>query len=49
LKSPFCNAANIGKIPKKAEVAYSCYLLTGDQPDGYGGEAVPRWTLNEKH
>ncbi len=48
LKSPFCNAANIGKIPKKAEVAYACYLLTGDQPDGYGGQAVPRWTLNEK-
>lgn len=47
LKSPFCNAANIGKIPKKAEVAYSCYLLTGEQPDGYGGQAVPRWTLNE--
>jgi len=48
LKSAFCNAANIGKIPKKADVAYACYLLTGDQPDGYSGQIVPRWTLNEK-
>lgn len=47
LKSPFCNAANIGKIPKRADVAYACYLLTGEQPDGYGGQAIPRWTLNE--
>jgi hypothetical protein len=49
LKSPFCNAANIGKLPKKSEVAYACYLLTGDQPEGYSGQAVPRWTLNEMH
>jgi len=48
LKNPFCNAANTGKIPKKAEVAYACYLLTGEQPDGYGGSIVPRWTLNER-
>ncbi len=47
LKSPFCNAANIGKLPKKSEVAYACFLLTGDQPDGYPGQVVPRWTLNE--
>jgi len=49
LKSAFCNAANIGKIPKKAEVAYACYLLTGEHPDGYSGQVVPRWTLNERH
>jgi len=48
VKNPFCNAANIGKAPKKAEVAYACYLLTGEQPDGYGGQTVPRWTLNER-
>jgi hypothetical protein len=47
LKSPFCNAANIGKLPKKSEVSYATYLLTGDRPDGYSGQAVPRWTLNE--
>jgi hypothetical protein len=47
LKNPFCNAANTGKIPKKAEVAYASFLLTGEQPDGYGGLIVPRWTLNE--
>ena len=47
LKSPFCNAANIGKIPKEADVSYACYLLTGDQPRAYSGQVVPRWTLNE--
>ncbi|MBN2244616.1 MAG: hypothetical protein JW755_02105 [Candidatus Aminicenantes bacterium] len=47
LKSAFCNAANIGKIPTKADVAYACYLLTGEHPDGYSGQVIPRWTLNE--
>ncbi len=47
LKSAYCNAANIGKIPKEAEVAYARYLLTGKKPEGYGGRVVPRWTLNE--
>jgi hypothetical protein len=48
LKSAFCNAANIGKIPKKADVAYASYLLTGEHPVGYSGQVVPRWTLNER-
>jgi hypothetical protein len=47
MKAVFCNAANIGKIPKKTEVAYAGYLLTGKSPDGYTGKVVPRWTLNE--
>ncbi|MCK4835464.1 MAG: hypothetical protein KAT17_02450 [Candidatus Aminicenantes bacterium] len=47
MKELFCNAANIGKIPKRAEVAYAGYLLTGKSPEGYSGKVVPRWTLNE--
>lgn len=47
LKSPFCNSAHAGKIPKKPEVSYACYLLNGDRPEGYTGQVIPRWTLNE--
>jgi hypothetical protein len=47
LKSPFCNNANAGKPPKKDEVAYAIYLLTGDKDVGFSGTYVPRWTLNE--
>jgi len=47
LKSPFCNNANAGKPPKKDEVAYAIYLLTGDKDMDFSGTHVPRWTLNE--
>lgn len=47
LKSPFCNNANAGKPPKKDEVAYAIYLLTGDKDMSFSGTYVPRWTLNE--
>lgn len=49
LKSPFCNSAHAGKIPRKPEVSYACYLLNGDRPEGYRTQVIPRWTLNEKN
>ena len=47
LKSPYCNAANNGKPPKAAELAYSVFLLTGERSGQFPGTYVPRWTLNE--
>lgn len=44
LKSPFCNAANVGSVPTQAEVDYARFLLTGDSPPA---DALSRWTLNE--
>ena len=44
LKSPFCNAANVGSVPTQAEVEYARFLLTGAAPPA---DALSRWTLNE--
>lgn len=44
LTSVFCNNANDGAVPKKSEVDYASYLLTGHPVPK---DAVPRWTLDD--
>jgi hypothetical protein len=44
LKSVFCQNANIGKPPTRAEVNYARYLQLGTPTPT---SAVPRWTMND--
>jgi len=48
LSSPFCQNANDGSVPKRAEVDYAIYLVSGKAPGSVpGGKVVPRFTLND--
>jgi hypothetical protein len=46
LQSPFCQNANDGSPPKKPEVDYAIYLVSGAKP-AVSFTAVPRFTLND--
>jgi hypothetical protein len=48
LGNTFCQNANDGSLPTKAEVDYAIYLVSGEEPAATNGVyVVPRLTLND--